>query len=159
MQCLHCGCNHCVLNIDYCTNDQYKTEYYFKIYFKNGTTMTHDTTYDLIDPEWGTVLSREYRLNYYLYSNILTSDGCKIITWDMEYDIKCNLLFQRQIFVPDKMLCRKTIATSDQDQIDVDDFLPGEGIFILVMLQRFWKKTLIMKKDYKNYMRCFIIKS
>ena len=178
-QCYNCGANHQKLGIKSCNTNKCRGEIFYHIIFNDNTIVMYDTRYDDLW-NWGIVLDPMDVVHYTEDDDvwILTTNGENIIYWSRKYDYNFNKLFScyslisyrkkdkkitsklYSINVNKVLMCdlnfyliNKDRCHNDSKSIYTDDSQSsgGIGMYALVIIQRYWLKTLQAKKHNKKY--------
>ena len=126
--CSWCDANHTLLQIDKCTEEKCRGEYFYSIYFKNGERIFSSTCEDHYEWNWGRVWTGGSDA---LNSAVITVDGAKCIPWPIQYDINAKKV------MGEMHAC------------------PGGALNVLVKIQYVWRNALKWKKQNKRY-RTFV---
>lgn len=174
--CACCNANHKKLNIKSCNYDTCRGEEFWNLHFEDWSVLIICSRDDILW-DWGICLY-DYKADIYAeYCLILTTDGEEIIRWSRKYDTNFTNLFKgynrrtyyksdqsgnkitnRHYYTP---LVRKIPLMYDSHfyMVKRDENISkiysheGIGMYALVIIQRFWKKTITAKRynKYRNY--------
>ena len=175
--CLTCGFNHKKLNIKSCYKEKCRGEEFYNLYFDypDPTYVLFDTRYDALW-DWGIVLdphNADYvDENDYIW--IVTPDGQNIINWPRKYDFNfikyysnySVITYQKWTNTGDGITNKLysinvnhpliyglhffMISRKETTNNPINNPEAGIGMYALIILQKFWSKT-IKKIKYRKF--------
>lgn len=174
--CTCCNANHKKLDIRSCNYDRCRDQESWNLIFEDWTLLTIYSRDDILW-DWGVYLYDYTATINAEYILILTTDGEEIIRWSRKYDYNFTKLFtgyHRKTYyksdqngnkITNKLyytpLLRKIPLMYDsrfymvkrEETIPEESNIKGIGMYALVIIQRFWKKSIAAKKHnkYRNY--------